>query len=380
MADDKKLDGFVVWAMIMGAIAGLLALLWWLLGDQIASGTRWVRVGELYIISFFTDKYEPMRHFLISVPVGQINFKQFVQMNDIVLSVLRYPMMAIIGFMGWRAYTMDNKNPFMRKFDLEGLTQEHAAGFPVIRPITKFNPLKENSRQQGDAVPAKLPPFAEALMPEEWVAYCDVPITDGLPDRDAARRAFLPQLGKRWQGALTLPPYAQALFAAFAMKAGGKRTESDDFLGELATYWEPDGKGKGGGRLVLPKEMKDQIRETIQDPKLGRVLEKIAAQHAFTTCALLRCLQFARDQGGVLAPAQFVWLRAVDRMLWYPLNNLGRNAVHIEAAGAITHYRAEKSANKPIPNPQLDPAVDGLFSFINTNSVTHYPPKDYNAK
>lgn len=374
MSDDKKPDPVLMWGLIL-CIVGLICIgFWFLLGDQVASGTRWIRVGQLYIVSIFTDKYEPLRKQLIALPYGQISFKQVVQMNYLVVGIIRYPLAAMFLYMGWRVYNINNKNPFTRKFDLEGLTKEHAIAFPVIRPITKFNPLKDNTRVYGEAIASKLPPFAEALTPDEWVSYCDIPITDGLPDEDAARRAFLPQLGKRWQGAIALPPHGQALFAAFAMKAGGARSESDDFLGDLSMAWEP---GRG---LILPKEMKDKIRETIQDPKQGRVLEKIAAQHAFTNCALLRCLQFARDQGGVLAPAQFLWLRATDRNMWYPLNNLGRNAVHIEAAGAITHYRAEKSAGKPIPNPQLDPAVDGLIKYIKENAITHYPPKNYNAK
>ncbi|HEY1096006.1 MAG TPA: hypothetical protein VGF14_02070 [Alphaproteobacteria bacterium] len=374
MADDKKPDPLFAWGVILGIIIAIAVFIWYVLGDQIASGTRWIRVGQLYIIGIFTDRYDTLRDQLIDLPAGQISFAQFVKMNDIVLNVLKYPICGTLFLMAWRAFYINNKNPFTRKFDLEGLAKEHAAAFPVIRPIIKFNPLKDNSRRMGDPIPAKLPPFAEALMPEEWVSYCDIPLMDGVPDRDAARRAFLPQLGKRWQGPLALPPYGQALFAACALKVGGMRTESDDFLSLLSELWEP---GKG---LLLNKEAKDTIREALQNPKQGRVLEKIAAQHAFTTCAMLRSLQFARTQGGVLAPAQFLWLRAVDRALWYPLNNLGRNAVHIEAAGAITHYRAEVSANKPIPNPQLEPAVDGLIVYVKNNPSLVFPPKDYNKK
>jgi intracellular multiplication protein IcmP len=376
MADDKKqMDPLFIWGTALGMVIGFALLVWFALGDRISSGTRWIRVAELWVIGLFTDKYEPLRLQLIALPYGQISLDQFLAMNIIVVGLMKYPIAAIIFVFCWRTYTgINNKNPFTRKFDLEGLTKEHALAFPVIRPATKFNPLKENHRKPGDPVPARLPPFAEALSPEEWVSYSDIPLTDNLPDRDAARRAFLPQLGKRWQGVAALPPYAQALFAAFAMKGGGQRIESDEFLATLSTLWEPD---RG---LVLTAEVKEKIKAAIADPKQGRVLEKIAAQHAFVTCSLLRCLQFAREQGGVLAPAQFLWLRAVDRTLWYPLNNLGRGAVHAEAAGAITHYRAERSANKPIPNPQLDPAVDGLLVYIQADPSIVYPAKDYNKK
>jgi intracellular multiplication protein IcmP len=374
MSDDKKPDPLVNWATIVFILGAMLFGLWYVLGSQIASGTRWVRVAELSIVGIFTDKYEPLRQQLISLPVGQITFEQFLAMNRIVVGIFKYPMAGVLFILAWRCYFIDNSNVFTRKFNLENLIKEHAKMFPAINPITKFNPLKDNSRTQGDPIPTTLPSFAEALMPEEWISYFDVPLHNNLPDRDAIRRALLPQLGKRWQGPTALPPYAQALFAAFAMKVGGQRKESDDFLGAISSAWEP---GRG---LRLNKELKDIIREALQHPKQGRVLEKIAAQHAFVTTALLRSLQEARHQGGVLAPAQFLWLRDVDRALWYPLNNLGRNAVHTEACGAITHYRAELSAHKPIPNPQLEPAIEGIITYIKNRPGLSIPPKHYNAK
>jgi intracellular multiplication protein IcmP len=374
MADDKKPDPIVNWVVIIFILLAIAYGIWYVMGNQISSGTRWVRVAQLYVVSIFTDRYDTFRDQLIALPAGQITFKQFLYMNEIVVGIFRYPLSGLLFFLAWRCYFIDNKNVFTRKFDLEGLIKEHSKVFPVITPITKFNPLKDNSRMQGEPVPAKLPPFAEALMPEEWIAYYDIPMHDNLPDRDAVRRALLPQLGQRWQGPTALPPYAQALFAAFALKVGGERVKSDELLSEISALWEPKQKFR------LSKEVKEKVKAALQHPKQGRVLEKVAAQHAFVSCAMLRALQYAREQGGVLAPAQFLWLRAVDRALWYPLNNLGRNAVHIESSGAIIHYRAELSAHKPIPNPQLEQAVDGLVIYMKDHPGLIIPPKNYNAK
>ncbi|PCI00227.1 MAG: hypothetical protein COB76_03920 [Alphaproteobacteria bacterium] len=88
-------------------------------------------------------------------------------------------------------------------------------------------------------------------------------------------------------------------------------------------------------------------------------------RHAFVTTALIGALAFARSEGGVLAPAQFVWLRGHDRPLWYPLNNLGRQAFHAEAMGAMSHYRAEKQVQRPIPKSMVIDAVKVLDAFLN---------------
>ena len=84
---------------------------------------------------------------------------------------------------------------------------------------------------------------------------------------------------------------------------------------------------------------------------------------------MLGVLRWARAQGGVLAPAQFLWLRAEDRALWYPLNNLGRRAFHSEGAGAMAHFMAEEAAKKPLPIPRVDTAI------VTLNTYLHDPEK-----
>lgn len=371
MADKKPHDSMVMLGLIFFVVALVFTVFWFAMSVQISSGIRWVRVGELYLASLFTDKVKDDIILLKSFNPEQIRFKDLLMMTAMVEGIYKNAIGALLLLMSVIALRLKRKHPFSRNLDLEGLAKEQAAAFPVTAPMVKFNPLKDNARAIGSPVPEKLPPFAEALAPEEWVAYNDIPVTDNVIDRDASRLAFAKQLGGRWKGVSALPNYSKALFVAFSMKANGLRTESDEFLGELAKCWQP---GKG---LVLTASLQREIKSKITDPKFGRVTEKLAALHSFVTPALLRCLQIAREQGGVLAPAQFIWLRAVDRPLWYALNNLGRGATHIEGSGAIAHYRAEKNAAKPIPNPQMDPAVEGLMDYLANNYITHFPAKEY---
>jgi intracellular multiplication protein IcmP len=371
MADKKPHDSLIMMGLIFFVLALISLVFWFAMSTEISSGIRWIRVAEMSFAKPFTNRYDPIIHQLINLKPDQITGSYLLEMTEVTGEVVRIPIAIIFAIMSVIAFFLKAKHPYSRKFDMEGLAKEQATAFPVTQPIIKFNPLKENSRTQGDPVPEHLPLFAEALTPEEWVAHNDIPVTDGIVDPDACRLAFAKQLGHRWKGVATLPTYAKALFVAFSMKANGMRNESDEFLGEVAGCWEP---GRG---LVLTPELSKQIRDKIADPKFGRITEKVAALHSFTTPALLRCLQVARDQGGVLAPAQFVWLRGVDRHMWYALNNLGRGALHPEAAGAIGHYRSEKNAGKPIPNPQVDIAIDGLVLYLKENFITQFPAKEY---
>jgi intracellular multiplication protein IcmP len=107
------------------------------------------------------------------------------------------------------------------------------------------------------------------------------------------------------------------------------------------------------------------VKKLVNDPEVGGKALNIADQHAYRTTALLGVLKWARWMGGVLAPAHFLWLRGVDRNLWYPMNNLGRRSFHVEGAGAMAHFMAEQSAKKPLPMPRLDTAIVTLNQYFN---------------
>lgn len=380
MAEDHKDDDVVKFFLVLCTIVLVSIVVWIYLHTQISSGIRWIRVGQLYIIRFFTDNLNELREQLINLEPAQVSIHYLTFTTKWVMSYLKLPVTIILGIFATVSFFLNFDSKYTRKFGLEKIIEEHAKAFPVITPITKLNPLKSGFRTLGTAVPSKMAPFAEALSPEEWVAYKAIPMPNNHLDRSVTRQCFLKQLGRRWRSPQKLPVYMQALYVAFAMKAGGLRKESDEFLAELSKCWDP----KRGMRFSSP--VKKIMRTHIDHPDTGRIIAKLALRHAFTTTAMLRLLQNAREFGGVLAPAQFLWLRAVDRHLWYPLNNLGRAAVHIEASGAIAHYRAEKSANKPIPNPKIEPAVDGLIDYLAKNGYTgenpthQIPPRDYRGE
>jgi intracellular multiplication protein IcmP len=165
-------------------------------------------------------------------------------------------------------------------------------------------------------------------------------------------------LGKRWQGPLKLSWPAQSLYAACALRHARKRKDSEDLLDQLSLSWSPE----SGLKLTL--KLKNRIRQIIKDPKLGGALQKYTDKHAFETTAMLRALSRARQEGGVLAPASFLWLRAADRALWYPMNNLGRKSYHAEAVGALVHYTNELIAGQKIPAPRFDETIKGIEAYL----------------
>jgi intracellular multiplication protein IcmP len=81
-------------------------------------------------------------------------------------------------------------------------------------------------------------------------------------------------------------------------------------------------------------------------------------------------LNVARLRAGVLAPSQFVWVKFVDRPLFYALQSLGFESEglgryahpnpRVEAAGARDHWASERAAGQPLPAPSIARAMQAL--------------------
>ncbi len=386
MADQENTgyQNTIGWAILLVVIFALLLLLWYFQAENIRNAIRWTRVGEMWVSSWIVgDDYMITKNGKDIATLGQIR-EQVAQLDktqlnskvmDIIaitaLTPLRYLISFFLLIMAFWSLFKGPKTHYRTKLDLNALIKRQAPNFPAISPFVTFNPCNQPPRAPGAPVPAELPLFAEALSPEEWVAYYDIPVPNGKIDETAAARAFTLQLGAPWRGTMYLSPYKQVLLAAFCLKSVRKRGEADDMLGRLSKCWSFERGIKVDGSLLR------QARKILRNRDIsGKILSK-CNQHAFENTVLLRALNTAREEGGVLAPAQFLWLRGVDRMLWYPLNNLGRQSYHMEALGAICHYKAEKMSQRPIPRPKIEDAVKSIAEYIASSNARPIPALDY---
>lgn len=375
--------------LILGAVLFCVALLVWpMIDDQVKSAARWFRWGEIWLISLFVDESEytinwngydiTMKQLLEAIPLmdsEDLTGEAFALISTMAMTPIRWILIGILALMAFWAYTAGPGTQYRRKLNLDGLIGVQSKIFHVISPFVKFNPAHQPPRPPGSPVPAELPLFAEALGPEEWLAYNQIPIPDGKIDENAAYLAFARQLGPRWQGLKGLPDYKQVLLAAFCLKAARKRQDGDNMLGRAAACWSHE----NGLQLSRDRKLLSDARRVLANKDISaKTLAKVN-MHAFQTTALLRALQTAREEGGVLAPAQFVWLRAHDRTLWYPLNNLGRQGFHLEALGAMAHFKAEKLTQRPIPRPKLSDAIGSIREYMESRRARPIPQLDYSG-
>ncbi len=384
------------WILLIFICAILLIgwLIWFFFEPQLLEFMRYLRLAEIVPLMPFDQKARACFHWLWIVPLEKtvpadstvlaaancfgvntlrplpaaeamqyytLTATSVGAVSRHIMDYWRWIVLGVAVYVIYKALFVFKKDAFKTRYNLESFIKVQAKIWPVIQPIVDFNPSKHSARIPGSLIPEKLPLFAEALSPEEWVSAHQIGVEGGVPNKDRTRQAFLAQLGPRWAGYKGLPPYVLGLLAAFALKGVQKREESDEFLGKLSTCWT----ATGGFRPTA--EIMAEIQKILKDPEIGGKALEIAAKHAYRTTALLGVLRWARFMGGVLASAQFLWLRGTDRTLWYALNNLGRRSFHMEGAGAMAHYMAEEAAGKALPIPRLETAIVALNQYFAAN-------------
>lgn len=382
---DTLHENAIGWVILGAVFAAIFWLLWYFFEYPVKDVIRDIRVGQMHVIATVTpsDYAVDIKGEALNLEEGiqyfgdlkkeELDNRKMAVISEMAMRPLLWPITGILGVMGFWAFIAGPNTQYRRKFNLDGLINAQAGNFPAIAPFMKFNPSTVPPRPPGSPVPAQLPHFAEALGPEEWIAYNEIPIPDGEIDQGALFISFAKQLGPRWQGAARLPAYKQVMLAAFALKSVRKRRQADEMLGRIAKSWNHE---KG---LDLKKDptLVKEARKILRTKDIAADVLAKCNQHAFQNTALLRGLQFAREEGGVMAPAEFVWLRAHDRDLWYAMNNLGRQANHTEALGTMCHFKAEKIANRPIPKPKIAEAVGTMVEYVTSGRARPIPPLDY---
>ncbi|EKE24676.1 MAG: IcmP [uncultured bacterium] len=150
-----------------------------------------------------------------------------------------------------------------------------------------------------------------------------------------------------WQGTQYLQPHIKGLFAAFAARLNADSVSAAKLIKQFNLSC----------RLKnIDMRHVDEILKKYENTKL---VQRITQKHAYVYTVMASMLEGAREDG-VQASADFLWLKPVDRRLWYVLNNVGRQTAFVEIAGAFAHWKAEKEAGIKLLTPMVEEATKAL--------------------
>ena len=244
----------------------------------------------------------------------------------------------------------DTKKPGSEKSSLAYYQAEH---WKVFSTGAKFNPDTLNDSE------------LQAKTPMEWMRANNVAMNDDIDglDDDAAEEAFEKQLGEQWQGLDKAPLHVKALCVA-AYSTAIREKKARQIKEKIAMIYGSHDQDKiesGIGALY---------DEYCANEKFKKTIEKRMNKHAYINTGLFGLLRWSREWGGVFASAEFRWLKAVDRSMWYGLNNCGRMSYHIEGAGIVSHFNSEHISKTPLVQPHIGEAIDGLDDYMEHQGIT----------
>lgn len=322
----------------------------WLMIQAVEIAKRGLGVTGLavedHIASFFDGRRNASR---------DIDWGTFVSIREIVGAQVKVFVSGIICALAVLIVFKMKGDRYKRRFSLAGgkgqgpsLAIEQAKLWKTATMGALFDP----DGRDKEILPARTP--------FEWLKLNDISYEDSQLDREGCENAFAKQLGKPWHGVkrAELPVQVLLLLAGMHLTRNKAAISSRE---NMSMSWAAGADGTAA--------MKAFVESSLANEKLVSVIDKVCAKNAYASSAAITMIDFARRKSGVLASSDFIWMRRVDRNLWYALNNVGRRRFHCEGAGAIAHYFAERAAGNALPEPYVEEAVNGLEDYLDEQGI-----------
>lgn len=368
---DNSLDFLWLIVMVIAFIVGA----WYFGRVYIVSAIYFVRKFEVMLINFFLEFYGKLAiKFGLPFPdttdlvvaIGAIHdgpsktmgFGVVADVSTTVGLYLTIPVAIILVVLAFLVFRSNIGAKFKRIHSMDSLRQSEIKLWHMLEPVNKLKLVDENI-DKG--------PWAMSVSPKMFAEKNDLLIKDFSQAKPvitvrkgSATRVFSLQLKQYFSKIDTLPDHAQAVFAVCAARANRDRKISDSLIEQFS-------RSAAAGSIDYTG-VKEAIAKYINTKEVQYVVQR----HGYILTLMASMLELGRADG-VLATAEFLWLKPIDRDLWYMLNSVGRQTPFSEVAGAYSHWLVEKKLQRPLKIPMVEQAVISLEDAI---SEILFDPKD----
>lgn len=341
-----------VWIMLLLGIT--IYIIWKTAHQYIVAFVFYLNVLQAQVVTLFVKAPELRDNVYLmrTIDPATVEWGQFVDLTESVGYYIRYPVVAILAVLAFFLYRSNITLKFRKAHSMKTLRLQEQHNWLAIMPIIKEDLANEDVNKG---------PWAMALSPMEFArkhnllkkedALLDNPVpgqemTAGIRKGDA-KRVFTLQLGPYWDGFDRCPPQAYALAGVFMARMNRDRDSANLILETLDKTFTA---GKPDFSVARPIVRKYQNSQIVQE---------IVAKHAYLLTVLASLLEASREDG-VVPASEFLWLKPIDRRLWYMLNSIGRQTPFAEVGGAFAHWRAEKEMGRRSLVPMIDEAIKAL--------------------
>lgn len=351
-----------VWIMVL---VFLTAFFIWKTGHQyIVMIIFQINIWQARLVNLFVhnEQLTQLIYLMQTIDPNAVDWNQLIETMRAVGNFMRYPIMLALLILAVVLYRSNITLKFRKTYDMKKLSEQEQVNWTAIMPVVKED-LVSQDLNQG--------PWAMAMTPMEFArkykllrkddALLDNPIsgqemTAGIRTGDA-KRVFTLQLGSYWDGFERCSPQAYALAAVFMARINRDKEAANKILSTInKTY-------------VTGKPDFSVAKPVIEKYKNTELVQEVLVKHAYTLCILASLLVKAREDG-VVPSAEFLWLKPIDRRLWYMLNCVGRQTPYAEVAGPFAHWKAEKEMGRRSLVPMIDEAIKALEVAVKAIKLT----------
>ncbi len=376
---------YMFWLLVLISMAA--GIVWYYFHDQFKWFFLKVRVLEFQLIYFFLrilPEQLPWLGHLLPDALGSAKAYLTVAQNlttdtlsldlaevlsNAAGSYLRYPVGLYLICLCIYVFKTNVHMRLKKKFTMRSLALQEQINWPQIKIVTQTD-LVEEDLETG--------PWAMAMTPFQFAKknkLITILLADAGEKRFAkiqaaeysirlhkvrAERAFSAQLGRPVHGIEQMPPHRKALFAALAGRACRDGKKAAVLLIQLANSAADGALDYDGVDTLCAQYLKNSK------------IKALFSAHAYEFTFFISLLLLAREDG-VVASADFLWVKPMDRRLWYVINNVGRQTPAVEVGGIFNHWYYEVGMKRALSTPKVEGAVEALDQAL---SAVMYMPTD----
>ena len=374
---DNRDDHLFLWCAFLILVFVVLPALYIAHADSVNRPLLALAKAQIQVFTPFFDEAQTAWTRIAEADPASLSWETMQKVLHYTGSWIRWPFALLLVLFGVAAIFMGRVGGLVRRFNMESLLRNNAESFPCLRPVVGRGKylLSPESHDSGPWKIARTPAqFAlenELLLDEQGKPFSpEQALKNGLPstelpawgnarlDEKKALAVLTEQLGKSFEGYEVLSPCRRALAVAFLAYANGDKKGCVSMLDMVSSsYNEID--GNADCPVLTDTAFEKRLKKAWARHKDVLSVKNMASHAAYELPWFMALLYRAR-QKGVLASSQFLWLRPMDRPLWYALNQCGGRAAWVEGFAAWAHYTAEEQEGKALTEPHVAPAVASL--------------------
>lgn len=355
---DQTLDLFIISATVIASIV----ILWYYFSANIVNAIFTIRLFEAKALFYLLEGLDELSDFIDPGMLASLHLQSAIEYmsttppsavtaNDLFLVSSRFGQAfslpaVLIGFAGIVYVLFFHRySKYKQVYSMGSFSRQEAENWPQISCVIGKNLVKQDIHK-GE--------WRMSTQPLAFARNNGLLLHDTLNgktiaklDKEKAKVVMCNQMGPLWSGLEGIPPYVLALFAIFCARAEGDMKGARRLIRQIAASAGSGSLDFGGTRILLYKHVRSKA--------VGRAV----SPHAYLYTVMASMLDLARTDG-VVAMSEFLWLKPLDRQLWYMLSNVGRRTAFVEVSAPFAHWLVEKRLRRPLKVPQIGMAVEAL--------------------